>query len=622
MLPPLKQRDSHSREKPFVAYDLETTRIEAGNPTPLYVTAFGEDFFLSMPITGKNPLQNFCDILETHFLILDRNMTRFVAWYGNQFDVYFVAKALLFSTRWIMRPYLTSSKQLRGLRVSSAELVRINGRLRKMQFEFLDGAAMTGLNTANMKLAKFLDLFAPHLPKKSLDLDRVKFNPKNKEHVEYAERDAEGLYVGFKEANRIVKELTGNEFQATIGGLAIRYFQSKMPSDVLVWEPPFEIIDRIYDNVMRGGYCWIQRQFTGKIWKYDLNQAYAAAMRDTELPAGRCYHTTEFMPDRCGVYHCYVGRGAQSPIPFYYKSGDKDIAAFTAGAYVETWITNIELQHLARDGWQIEIIDGSVWDESFSLAGMVNELETLRYTDPEGPQGPLGIICKCIGNTAYGKTAERLEGLELLLAAECPEGFSQYMAELPEMENVFFRMRDPIRRPYHRPQIAAFITAHVRVLVREAALKKPNSFLYADTDCICFSEPIDDHLEIHATKYGAWKREAAGVPARIIGKKVYFMDGEKIEHKAKGLNVSRETLFIEEKKNGKSKLVKRRINGDDYKRWMDGTPPAQRQIQRQNFVNYLGGASMFRDQDRHGTDVLKSDFAYLDEHGFFHPVSY
>lgn len=622
MLPPLKQRDSTARIKPFVAYDLETTRIEKGTPTPLYVTAFGENFALSMPITGANPLQNFCDILETHFLILDRNMTRFVAWYGNQFDVYFVSRALLkFSEKWVMRPYLTSNKQLRGLRVTSVDQVKINGRLRKMQFEFLDGAAMTGLNTANMKLVKFLKLFAPHMPKKKLDLEKVKFNPLNKTHVEYAERDSEGLYVGFKEANRIVKELTGNEFQATIGGLAIRYFQSKMPPDKLVWEPPYEILDRIYDNVMRGGYCWIQRQFTGKVWKYDLNQAYAAAMRDCNLPAGRCYHTLEFMPGKCGVYHCYVGRGAESLVPFYYKSADKDIAAFTAGAYVETWLTNIELQALARDGWQWEIIDGSVWDDSFSMSEMVNELERLRFTDPAGPQGPLGIICKCIGNNAYGKTAERLEGLELLLAAACPEGFNHYMAELPEMENVFFRMRDPIRRPYHRPQIAAFITAHVRMLVREAALKNADSFLYADTDCICFSKPVDESLDIDPTRYGAWKKEADGIGARIIGKKVYFMEGKtakEVERKAKGLNVSRETVFIEEG----GKLVRRRINEGDYKRWMNGKPPAQRQVQRNNFVNYLGGANMFRDQDRHGTDVTKSDFAYLDKYGFFHPISY
>ena len=115
MLPPLKRREINSRKKEVVAYDLETTRIKAGTPTPLYVTAYSENFTLSVRVTGKNPLQSLCNILETHLLIKERNGTRFVAWYGNQFDVYIIAKALLLSDRWIMKPYLTSSKNLRGL---------------------------------------------------------------------------------------------------------------------------------------------------------------------------------------------------------------------------------------------------------------------------------------------------------------------------------------------------------------------------------------------------------------------------------------------------------------------------------------------------------------------------
>ena len=48
---------------------------------------------------------------------------------------------------------------------------------------------------------------------------------------------------------------------------------------------------------------------------------------------------------------------------------------------------------------------------------MVGELETLRFTDKDGPSGPLGIMCKYIGNNAYGKLAEQLEGIELILSS-------------------------------------------------------------------------------------------------------------------------------------------------------------------------------------------------------------
>src|SRR3972149_2229918 len=102
----MKRKESRPREKLFAAYDLETTRIKEGTPELLYITAFSDDMKISAPIKGKNRLQHLCDILEAHFLIPERNNTRFIAWNGNSFDAYFIAKALLCSDRWILRPYL------------------------------------------------------------------------------------------------------------------------------------------------------------------------------------------------------------------------------------------------------------------------------------------------------------------------------------------------------------------------------------------------------------------------------------------------------------------------------------------------------------------------------------
>lgn len=579
---PLKRHKTISPLRPFIAYDLETTRIKAGTPKVLYITAHGENFRLAKPIIGKDPDRCFLDILENFFLVPDLIKYRFIAWNANNFDVYFIAAVLMKSPKWVVRPYVTRSKSLRGLRVME------KGNEKKVWFEFLDGLAMTGLFGKTLK--SFVGMFAPDFPKLDLDFGQTEFDYKNPEHVKYAKRDSEALYHAMKEVNRIVRELTGNELQPTIGNLAIKYLVSKIPEETLIWQAPVEIQDRLHTTVKRGGYCWVQQQFAGPVWKYDINQAYAAAMRDCDLPAGRCFFTPDFIPDKPGVYHVYIGRGQESEIPFYYRESVNNLGSFTAGAYVDTWLTNIEIEHLIRDGWLVDFLEGYHWDQSFNLSEMVNDLERLRFSDPKGPNGPLGTMVKYIGNNAYGKTLEQLEGIELLMALECPDGYMQYAAENVDLDRVYFKFGNPFPRNYHRPQLGDFITAHVRLIVRDAALQKPDAFLYADTDCVVYSEPVN-FLDIHPKRYGAWKQETDGDHAIIIGKKVYWCDKEKTR-KAKGLYTK--------------KLVK-----DDFEKWHNGEIPLQEQVQRQNFVKFIAGTPMFLDRERHGTDVTQSEQAIL-----------
>ena len=593
--PPLQRKQIRSPVKPYVAYDLETTRIQAGTPTVKYITAYGENFKVSRPTIGKDPQLCLLHILERFFLKPEYKTYRFIAWNGNNFDAYFIADALTKSNRWLVKPYVTRSKALRGLRVLENDT--------KNYWEFLDGVAMTGL--FGKSLASFVAMFAPDYPKLKIDFDQTEFDPSNPEHIAYAERDSEALYHALLEVNRIVFQLTGNELQPTIGNLAIKYVQSRVPEETMVWEAPYELRDTLYTTIKRGGYCWIQKQFAGPVWKYDINQAYAAAMRDCALPAGRCFHTKGYIPDRPGVYHVYIGRLAESPIPFYYRPSDKNIGAFTAGAYVDTWLTSTEIEHLIRDGWLVEYIEGFHWDESFHLTEMVAELERLRFSDPKGPNGPLGTMVKYIGNSAYGKTLERLEGIELVMASDCPEGYSNYLADMahledaPYLKNIYFKFRDPFSRVYHRPQIGDFITAHVRIVVREAALQNPDAFLYADTDSVTFSEPVD-FLDVDPKRYGAWKQETNGEHAILIGKKVYWCD-EGNTRKAKG-------------------LYTKQLTKKHYEKWHQGDIPVQKQIQRQNFVKFISGVPMFADRERTGTNAAESDQAMLID-GHFYPIT-
>lgn len=222
------------------------------------------------------------------------------------------------------------------------------------------------------------------------------------------------------------------------------------------------------------------------------------------------------------------------------------------------------------------------------MKAYVDMLEEGRSTCEGGPSGPIGTMYKAVGNHSYGKLLEDLDHVDYVLAGECPDGYAPFYAADAEspIEHVYYRFTpdDKIKpKAYHKPHVGSFITAHVRMVVRRAALLSPETWLYADTDCVVFSSDVTQRMSIDAKAYGKWKIEEAGTPYKIIAKKVYFND-EKKKGNAKGLNV-------------------KRLTEDDFNEWFKGSPPVQEQVQRNNFVHVMRGAEMFRYQKRSGTRV-------------------
>jgi hypothetical protein len=130
------------------------------------------------------------------------------------------------------------------------------------------------------------------------------------------------------------------------------------------------------------------------------------------------------------------------------------------------------------------------------------------------------------------------------------------------------------------------------MVVRRAALKNPGAWLYADTDCVVFSEDVTADLDIDPKRYGAWKVEESGTQYRIIAKKVY-QNWETGKINAKGLNTSK-------------------LTNEHFDLWMQGEAPVQQQIQRNNFVRVMSGREMFYAQQRSGTRVNSQNQSTLD----------
>ena len=567
------RKSSKMRPVPYIAYDLETTNIKAGLPEVKYLTSYCDDEAISIEIQSSAHLG---DVLRQRFLTPDRNRTRYVAWNGNRFDVYFIALALMQHSDLVIRPYLSSKKSLRGLRISEFDP---SGKLRPKDirsWEFLDGMAMTGIQRP---LKDFLKVFAPSYEKKDLDFTKESFDPKNSTHVAYAERDSEGLYHAIKKANSILTENFDAELKPTIGGLGIRIFQAHIPENVIIFSPPAMVEKIIIHSVMRGGYCHCARKYDGKTWKYDLNQAYAAAMRDAKLPTGRCIKTKQFNPYAKAAIYLIDAINENNIIPFYVKTLEGD-AVFATKKITQAWLVQSELLQLQKEKWDIKIHEGYFWDEFFTMKDYVDKLENLRINGEGGTKGALGEIVKSIGNNSYGKTVEKLNGLDLIMSHEQPVGYSEFFDSAgSEINFIWFKIGEPISKPYHQPQLGAFITAHVRMIVRAAIMLAPGDWIYADTDCVAFTRPVN--LTLNAGIYGTWKLESDGDVYRFIDKKVYSTKDGK-EKKAKGMNIKDLSL-------------------EDFDAWYSGTPPVQTQIHRESFLKVMRGTPMFREQKRTGT---------------------
>lgn len=568
----------------IVAYDLETTRIGEGTPQPLYITAFADhrNYVLSCKVDG---LRGLGEIIIKQFLTLEFQGCKFVAWNGNNFDVYFVALALLEHPEFVLRPYLTKGKSLRGLRVLPRDDLHLKPNQQR-SWEFVDGIAMLGLQGKTLK--EFLKTFAPEYQKHEREsFDVSNFNPDDPRDIEYAFRDSEGLYFGMQRAQEIIFERFNFGLRTTIGNLGIKLFETRIPELIRIVEPSVAALDVLRTYVCRGGYCHLMRKYKGKVWKYDLNQAYAAAMREAILPAGDC-RLMKGESKYARVFMCRItAHNPRNTIPFYCRvlTDGKIRSTFAVTRIDDSWITSSELSQLRAEGWSVRVHESYVWYDEFNMKEFVDQLEHLRRNCEGGPKGATGTMIKNLGNNSYGKTLEQLEPLELVLAKECPPGFVDYYGdENPgHVPYVWCRFIETPSKNYHMPQIGAFITAHVRMVIRRAALLAPEHFLYADTDCVVYSCDMTSRLDIDDFRYGAFKLEESGADYLMIAKKVYASIDFSTKH-SKGLNVKELTF-------------------DDFVNWYEGRVPTQSQAQRQNFVKFLKGSDMFVNRKRRGTAV-------------------
>lgn len=559
-------------------------------PLPKYLTVVGRDIMLSENL--HHSYERLAFLLRTNFLRPTFVGARFNAWNANRFDVRLMFNSVVdFLPDYGIEPFIAKTGAIRGARIFLNEKP-------SWFWLFLDGMTMTGLTKTPLK--KFVEIFAPHVPKLSgaVNFEIEEFDSTNGSHVAYAERDSVSLFAGLGECENQTQSFTGFPLSPTVGRLAIKYFATQIPPKISIWRLKGEWNDIVKNYGYRGGYVFTAKKYHGPLYQYDLNQAYAAAMRDARLPCGTAWEVSRYDNERVGVYVCILWRDGLSRIPVFLRRcdgwnttgqgmGEVGESAWAVAGRTRTVLLSNEIDTLTEYGWHIEIEKGLVWNDSFNMAAMVDALEEKRS---DNPSGPLGTICKMLGCNAYGKTVEQIPDLRYCITAGNPRTDKEnWLPTFPESDSLgnfwtLHRSEAQGERVYHVPQIGAFITADVRMRVYRAANLRADCFIKADTDSVAFSEPVD--LPLHKWEYGKWKKEYDGTEAIVIGKKVYATRDTEFHPTAKGLST-------------------RYLTWEDFEEWFENdNPPRQIQTQLQSWKKGIGvEAPMFSLLEKRGSNV-------------------
>jgi DNA polymerase type B, organellar and viral len=599
--PLVRYKPKKAKARPnFIAYDFETTNITNGKdnqpltPEFRYLTMFSDNVKASVSIEGD---EQAIGAIKRYFLREELDGAVFVAWNGNRFDGWLIISLLCrtpsFLRRYRIRPFVAKQAGMRGFQITDDENHRWN---------FYDGIAMLGL--IGVSLAEFTKKFAPDHAKLSgtIDWETEEFDSTNEQHVRYAEVDSEGLYFGIVRADEIIFALTGFHLGCTIGGVAVRNLIANLPDDVLIWRPRGNHWLALQNFARRGGLCFARR-YKGPLWQYDMNQCYASQMRTMELPCGNVRYVYSYEPGYVGEYVCSIRRTLPSAIPFLCCPFDGDFSRKSAsvqcfGERARTIICSSEIETLTRWGWEIQVECGWVYDSSFNLKEMVDDLEARRMAC-ESPNDAIGTCIKALGNHAFGKTGEQPPKGQYVVSEDSPSEDAILAGE--DSDLLWWMPAEDMdnEKLYHRPQLAAHITAGARMALYNEGMKRGDTFVKCDTDSIACCAPVHD-LEFDKARYGAWKTEYNGVDSVVLGKKVnavypaWYYDAKKRKFVTPKAKIVAKGMRIKE------------LGGNQLRDWFDsGEPPLQTQVQVTNWKGATSGRPMFKIQDKHGTDFRK-----------------
>lgn len=362
------------------------------------------------------------------------------------------------------------------------------------------------------------------------------------EMLAYQRKDTELLLRVLEKAIHLVRDNVAKikSFSVTIGSTAMRIFRT-----IGVTTPIVTPHDEKLKAFLRRGYTGgrvevFERGEHQGVNVYDINSLYPSAMLSADVPTSdRTIVASEFDPSGEGVYEIEFTQENRS-IPACLTWGGKGIYSGSGVWY------SPEIRLAIQHGVSIRVLNGYRFLDCGKLFdSYVNKLYTLRLQDKAGP---LGLMCKFLLNSLYGKFAQKSEREMLCQFSDMRDIPGRYLpedSEAPQIEVInrehgIYSIPVKTEASFEHVGIAGIITSESRRLLYDgllAANSGSNRLLYCDTDSVHMVGRLPDEI-VSPSHLGRFKHEFKGSGV-YCGKKLYGLrdgnGGEKV--RAKGVSV-------------------------------------------------------------------------------------
>lgn len=375
----------------------------------------------------------------------------------------------------------------------------------------------------------------------------------------------------------------------TIGSCCVDEYKKSLRWDKIDYDETFPNLDyllpcgitadRFVRHTYRGGYCLVKEGCENHIYKngatYDNNSLYPSVMLNNKYPTGvpvykegepqfsknkyiflhikaKFFLKDNYLPTLLINNNLRYKRGyyAKNSLPCSDFTRNKiKIGGKTFTDEMELFLTQTDFELMLKHYNFISIkyidyLEFNTNNGEWLFSGYLDKYKRIK----ENSTGGKRMVAKLFSNNLGGKFGTSPNATYKVA----------YLSDLKD--RVVFENVVDTKNSVFCP-VAAAMTAYGRMVTITAAQKNFKDFLYSDTDSLHLKTRVPIGLEIHDSKYGAWKCESEWDKGFFVRQKTYIEVEEKEngdDHYlvcCAGLPKSCKESLIEDFRSGKKKIT-------------------------------------------------------------------
>lgn len=424
------------------------------------------------------------------------------------------------------------------------------------------------------------------------------------EAIEYLERDIDVVINTITKAFGIYNKKMTRASMAYEDFIAYYNDQSELGRQFAIdfggWVWDYRAKEKVWNNVLtkeqwrfvnksyQGGYTYWNQTITNKEVdvkngvSYDVNSLYPAVMMNYQMVYGKMLYTKPMSGDYVALKTILIQSATikdKSHPPLIRKHGGK----YSEAKYLQSvkyteytwWEEEFEFIKKYYDIDYIEI-KTVYFRTKWVFREWLEEKKELKTNakDPVERDFHKGIYNSCYGKFAQnikmgsrvivedGRHVEEIDGVRHLVNSESGEVIRKLASNAIRygdrgqyMHEPFFKEVDQIKHV----GVASYITMKARMILFKAMMDNVDIWLYSDTDSCYYSEE-PKNIEIHESKFGAWKAEHKFDKFKVLRAKCYMLHSTAYWKNGKW----HDDDDIVKKISGLSKKGKDKVNFDNF----------------------------------------------------------